>query len=157
MPTAKVVLENVFGMLGIVFWSFQLLPQVIANYQAKTTEGLSAKVGVYYATLAGIKIKKTISMEVAGILPVVFLFLGFLPQYADFLRYQSVQSVSMLFITADASGSVFSLVSLALREEFDLLAALNYIIVFICDLIVVVFYFYYKVRDRKNSMTANPE
>lgn len=28
-------------MLGIVFWSFQLLPQVIDNYKAKTTKGLS--------------------------------------------------------------------------------------------------------------------
>jgi len=53
MPTAKVVLENVFGMLGIVFWSFQLLPQVIANYQVKTTEGLSASMFLLW-TLASL-------------------------------------------------------------------------------------------------------
>lgn len=41
MPTTKVILENIFGMLGIVFWSFQLLPQVVDNYKRKSTEGLS--------------------------------------------------------------------------------------------------------------------
>jgi uncharacterized protein with PQ loop repeat len=41
MPTKQSILENVFGMLGIVFWSFQLLPQAIDNYRAKSTEGLS--------------------------------------------------------------------------------------------------------------------
>lgn len=41
MASTRAILENVFGMLGIVFWSFQLLPQVVDNYKAKSTEGLS--------------------------------------------------------------------------------------------------------------------
>ncbi|KAG0244259.1 hypothetical protein BGX31_009440 [Mortierella sp. GBA43] len=53
MPTAKVILENVFGMLGIVFWSFQLLPQVVSNYKAKTTQGLSATMFLLW-TLASV-------------------------------------------------------------------------------------------------------
>lgn len=90
-------------------------------------------------------------MNAAGILPVVLLFLGFLPQYADFWKSHSVQGVSMMFITADAAGSVFSIISLALREKFDLLAAMNYVIVLVCDLVVVGFYFYYRFRDRKTD------
>ncbi|KAI8595878.1 PQ loop repeat-domain-containing protein [Dissophora ornata] len=53
MPTTKVILENVFGMLGIIFWSFQLLPQVFDNYKAKTTKGLSASMFLLW-TLAAI-------------------------------------------------------------------------------------------------------
>ncbi|KAF9937117.1 hypothetical protein BGZ65_001780, partial [Modicella reniformis] len=206
MPTAKVILENVFGMLGIIFWSFQLLPQIIDNYKAKTTEGLSSsmfllwtlaslgfgsygivehlsipiivqphlfgffsticylqcmyyrqktsrqktffisvgmfvllagiEVGAIFATLAGVNHNVFGTMDAAGALPVVLLFLGFLPQYTDFLRNHSVQGVSMVFITADAAGSIFSLISLALRDEFDLLAAMNYVIVLSCDLVV---------------------
>lgn len=49
----------------------------------------------------------------------------------------------MVFIAGDTSGSVFSIISLALRNEFDLLAAMNYILVLVCDLIVVGFYVYF--------------
>ncbi|KAF9917592.1 hypothetical protein BX616_000530 [Lobosporangium transversale] len=215
MPTAKVVLENVFGMLGIIFWSFQLLPQVIDNYKAKTTEGLSASMflfwtlaslgfgsysiiedlsipiivqphvfgffsttcflqciyynqkkrwsllktlvisfllavgfagieaAAFFGTRAGLVHDVKGTLDAAGILPVVLLGVGFIPQYIDILRLRSVVSVSMVFIGADASGSVFSLISLALRDTFDLLAALNYVIVFVCDMVIVAFYLYF--------------
>ena len=49
----------------------------------------------------------------------------------------------MVFITGDALGSIFSLISLAFREHFDLLAALNYVVVLVCDLIVVGFFVWF--------------
>lgn len=49
----------------------------------------------------------------------------------------------MVFITGDALGSIFSLISLAFRDHFDLLAALNYVIVLVCDLIVVGFFVWF--------------
>ncbi|KAF9998362.1 hypothetical protein BGZ80_006647 [Entomortierella chlamydospora] len=215
MPTSRAVLENVFGMLGIIFWSFQLLPQVIDNYKAKTTEGLSSimfllwtlaalgfgsygiveglsipiiiqphifgffstlcyvqckyysqkerwplprvivatimlflilagvEVGAIYATRAGVDHNVKGTIDAAGILPVVLLGVGFFPQYVDIFRLRSVVGVSMVFIAGDAAGSVFSLISLAFREKFDLLAAMNYIIVFVCDMIIVASYVYY--------------
>ena len=66
--------------------------------------------------------------------------------------------VSMPFIAADAAGACFSLLSLAFREEFDLLAALNYVVVLICDVIVVAFFVYFNklhpelARVRKATM-----
>ncbi|KAG0365706.1 PQ loop repeat-domain-containing protein [Gamsiella multidivaricata] len=225
MPTAKVILENVFGMLGIIFWSFQLLPQIIDNYKAKTTKGLSPimfllwtlaalgfgsysivedlsvpiiiqphvfglfsticflqclyydrkarwsmnhtilisflllislagmEVGAYYGTRAGLRHSVPGTIHAAGIIPVVLLGLGFLPQYVNFLQHHTVQGVSMVFISADAAGSVFSLISLAFREAFDLLAALNYVIVLVCDLIVIGFYIYY---NRFKGPTQTP-
>ncbi|KAG0308539.1 hypothetical protein BGZ99_001114 [Dissophora globulifera] len=215
MPTARVIVENVFGYLGIIFWSFQLLPQVIANYKSKSAKGLSPsmfaiwtlaslgfgaysiveglsipiilqphlfgffsttcfiqclyyggttnwsktvmtlfiiltvmllagiEVAAVYGTRAGVSHDVPGTIDAAGILPVVLLFLGFLPQYKEIIYYRSVVGVSMVFIAADASGSVFSLISLAFSKSFDLLAALNYIIVLVCDLAVVAFYIFY--------------
>ncbi|KAG0045714.1 hypothetical protein BGZ83_009042 [Gryganskiella cystojenkinii] len=250
MANAKSILETIFGMLGIIFWSFQLLPQVWDNYKAKTTKGLSVvmfvfwslaalgfgsysivedlsipitlqphifgcfslivclqcfyygtiqndedkddidlsdgqileggerntweqgkkpvvgrkgrsiqstlvlavicflvsagvEVGAVYGTKAGLAHNVPGTLDAAGSIPVVLLGLGFMPQYLDIFSRRSVVGVSMVFITGDALGSVFSLISLALREHFDLLAALNYVIVLICDLIVVAFFLWY--------------
>ncbi|KAF9905150.1 hypothetical protein EC991_001970 [Linnemannia zychae] len=276
MPTTRVVLENVFGMLGIFFWSFQLLPQVIDNYRAKTTQGLSAsmfilwtlaalgfgsytiveglsipiivqphifgffstvcylqcfyygqgpgkkdasvgageigdsseiseneagkdeedaseteddktrkernvplktilvagvvlflalggvEVGAYFGTVAGIDHNVKGTIEAAGIIPVVLLTVGFFPQYIDILRHRSVVGVSMVFIAGDATGSVFSIVSLILRDTFDVLAAMNYILVLVCDLVVVGFFIYYnkmhpalaRIPENKSAVSA---
>ncbi|GJJ76208.1 hypothetical protein EMPS_08567 [Entomortierella parvispora] len=215
MPSTRSILENVFGMLGIVFWSFQLLPQVVDNYKAKSTEGLSysmffiwtlaalgfgsygiveqlsypiiiqpqifgalstvcylqclyygqrtrwslkwtmiaavfffvamagIQAGAVFATRAGKDHDVKGTIDAAGIIPIILLAIGFMPQYFDIYRDRSVVGVSMPFIAADAAGACFSLISLAFREEFDLLAALNYVVVLICDLIVVVFYVYF--------------
>ncbi|KAI1302839.1 hypothetical protein EDD11_005485 [Mortierella claussenii] len=243
MPTTKVILENVFGLLGIIFWSFQLLPQAIDNYKAKSTRGLSSsmfllwtlaalgfgaysivdhlsipiilqphifgffsttcflqcvyygdgdgwshdkngdggakvelqernkqrccssvkwtksrivllsvvlaivlagvEVAAVYGTRAGIDHNVKGTLDATGILPVILLGLGFLPQYYDIYKLRSVVGVSMVFITADAAGSVFSLISLAFRETFDLLAALNYVVVFVCDMIIVGLFVYF--------------
>ncbi|KAF9977395.1 hypothetical protein BGZ73_006142 [Actinomortierella ambigua] len=217
MGDHRAILENVFGMLGIVFWSLQLLPQAWDNYRTKQVEGLSTSMffiwtvaalgfgsyaivenlsipiivqpqifgvlsaicflqclyytknprwkcslrtitvggvlsfvgmaaieaGAYFATKAGLEHGVQGTRQAAGILPVVILGLGFFPQYFDIYRDRSVVSVSMLFIAGDALGSVFSIISLAFRDEFDLLAAMNYVMVLVCDLIVVVFWVYY--------------
>ncbi|GJJ75399.1 hypothetical protein EMPS_07757 [Entomortierella parvispora] len=249
MPSRKYILENVFGMLGIVFWSFQLLPQIIDNYKARTTKGLSLtmfviwtlaalgfgcysiveelsipiilqphifgllslivclqcfyygqgkgqqqddfgdgqtqglgeaqevhgwsvtswkrgtfghslkrtvllglpsflvlagiEVGAVFGTKAGIAHNVKGTLSASGIIPVVLLGLGFLPQYVDIFHHRSVVGVSMVFITGDALGSIFSLISLAFREIFDLLAAMNYVIVLVCDLIVVGFFIWF--------------
>ncbi|KAF9085915.1 hypothetical protein BGX29_001690 [Mortierella sp. GBA35] len=215
-------------MLGIFFWSFQLLPQVVDNYRAKTTKGLSStmfilwtlsalgfgsyaaieglsipiivqphifgffstvcflqcyyygqgpglskeegenlgkrdvplktilaaaavlflvlaglELAAYYATVAGMDHKVKGTLQAAGIIPVILLTIGFFPQYVDIFRCRSVVGVSMVFITADAAGSVFSIISLVFRDNFDLLAALNYILVLVCDLFIVGLYVYY--------------
>ncbi len=107
------------------------------------------------------------TIEAAGIIPILLLALGFMPQYADIYRDRSVVGVSMAFIAADALGAVFSLISLAFRTEFDLLATLNYVVVLVCDLLVVALFVYYnklnpslareRAQQRASSKTPDPE
>ncbi|KAF9164258.1 hypothetical protein DFQ26_001639 [Actinomortierella ambigua] len=217
MADTRAILENIFGLLGIIFWSFQLLPQVWDNYKTKQVEGLSASMfliwtvaalgfgsyalierlsipiivqpqifgvlstlcflqcmyytsnprwkwslrttivggvllyggmaaveaSAYFSTKAGLDNDVEGTIEAAGILPVILLGIGFLPQYVDIFRDRSVVSVNMVFIVCDALGSIFSIISLAFRDVFDLLAALNYVMVLICDLIVVLLWVYF--------------
>ncbi|KAG9066610.1 hypothetical protein KI688_012518 [Linnemannia hyalina] len=172
MPSTRSILENVFGMLGVIFWSFQLLPQAIDNYRAKSTAGLSYSMfflwtlcslgfGSYgvveelsiplivqpqifgVLSTAGVKNDVKGTVEAAGIIPILLLVLGFIPQYFDIYRDRSVVGVSMAFISADAAGAIFSIISLIFRSEFDLLATLNYCAVLVCDLIVVALWVYF--------------
>ncbi|KAI1315373.1 hypothetical protein EDD11_000932 [Mortierella claussenii] len=215
MASTRSILENVFGMLGIIFWSFQLLPQVIDNYKAKSTEGLSysmffiwtlaalgfgsygvvedlsipiivqpqifgslsalcylqclyygkqtqwslyktviggflmflamagIQVAAIYATRAGEDHEVPGTTTAAGLIPIILLAIGFMPQYFDIYRDKSVVGVSMAFIAADAAGAMFSIISLCFRETFDFLATLNYVVVLICDFIIFGLYIYY--------------
>eukprot|EP01135_Chromosphaera_perkinsii_P002797 Nk52_evm6s227 gene=Nk52_evmTU6s227 len=49
MASAKDVFSIIFGILGLIFWSFQLAPQAWKNYKRKSTDGMSpAMVLVWY-------------------------------------------------------------------------------------------------------------
>ncbi|KAF7319386.1 hypothetical protein HMN09_00276500 [Mycena chlorophos] len=52
MPT-NAVAENVFGTLGTVCWSIQLVPQVWKSYRDKSTEGLSDWLVLSWGIAAG--------------------------------------------------------------------------------------------------------
>ncbi|KAF9344308.1 hypothetical protein BGX26_004540 [Mortierella sp. AD094] len=227
MASTRSILENVFGMLGIIFWSFQLLPQVIENYKKKSTEGLSysmffiwilaalgfgsydvaeklsipiivqpqifgslsalcflqclyygkrtrwslrnivvfgtllfvamagIQAGAIYATKYGEDNQVKGTTVAAGVIPIVLVVLGFMPQYADIYRDKSVVGVSMAFIAADAMGAVFSIISLCFRDTIDILATLTYVMVLVCDLTVFGFFLYYNKLNPSLSRVQN--
>jgi len=37
----NIVAENVFGTIGTICWSVQLIPQIVKSYRTKSTTGLS--------------------------------------------------------------------------------------------------------------------
>lgn len=51
------------------------------------------------------------------------------PQYYVIYRLGEVRGISMLFITIDALGGVFSLLSLVFKQKFDALAGVAYSLV----------------------------
>ncbi|KAF9172020.1 hypothetical protein BGX20_006500 [Mortierella sp. AD010] len=173
MASTRSILENVFGMLGIVFWSLQLLPQVIENYKKKSTEGLSYSMFFIWILAAlgfgSYAVAENLSIPIiygednhvkgttvaAGVLPIVFVVLGFMPQYADIYKDKSVVGVSMAFIAGDAMGAIFSIISLCFRDTLDILATLTYVMVLICDLAVFGFFLYYNKLNPSLSRVRN--
>ncbi|GBC08188.1 hypothetical protein RclHR1_07960004 [Rhizophagus clarus] len=226
----EVVLENVFGIMGTVFWSFQLAPQVHKNWRKKSTKGLAREMillwiissvffGVY-AIILGLSIPlvvqpqifATISLIVyvqcfyyrptkfegskiksgtlfvllmmlfggveaggvyivryantrnvdwvqtfVGIIPVVLLVIGFVPQYIEIYQLKRVIGISLIFMSLDILGGLFSLLSLVFRPPpFDILASFTYLSVVTLDLIIVFLYFFLNwYHSRKESVINN--
>ena len=51
------------------------------------------------------------------------------PQYWEICRRKEVIGISMTFMAVDISGGVFSILSLAFKEDFDVFASITYIVV----------------------------
>ncbi|OBZ82770.1 Uncharacterized protein C2E12.03c, partial [Choanephora cucurbitarum] len=86
-----------------------------------------------------------------GVLPVVFVIVGFLPQYYEIFRERRVIGVSHVFLAMDFFGSVFSIVSL------DVLALVNYIAIGCLDVGILTLYYifeWYQSRKEKDTETA---
>ncbi|CAG8483582.1 9100_t:CDS:10 [Acaulospora morrowiae] len=231
IPGYFVILENVFGLIGTVFWSFQLVPQVYKNWRSKSTRGLSAvmmllwtfsgisygiyaiiielsiplmiqpqlfgaiclicftqclyyehpkfvgrkaKSGFMFLTIVlisavvqttviyGIKAASDRDIRwpetLCGIIPVVFIITGFIPQYYEIYRKGLVCGISLLFMTIDILGAIFSTISLAFRPPpFDTLASVCYISVFILDSIIVLLYYLLKWLHEKRTLDTKGE
>ncbi|KAF8889354.1 PQ loop repeat-domain-containing protein [Infundibulicybe gibba] len=191
MPT-NAVAENIFGTIGTICWSGQLVPQVWKSWREQSTEGLShwmvllwgisaAFLGVYaivqnlniplivqpqlfgflcflswgqcqyYGQHRSKRVASMITISVMllvggfevgmvfaitqefnrgnlgpvrafGILSTVILAVALLPQYWEILRRREVVGISLVFMTIDALGGVFSDLSLVFKTKFDILA-----------------------------------
>nr|CAG8475020.1 8067_t:CDS:2 [Entrophospora candida] len=210
------ILENVFGLIGAIFWSFQLAPQAYKNWHNKNTKGLSPlmmllwtisglmfgiyavvldlsiplilqpqlflmisflcyaqclyydqskifigrklKIVMFYVVgsliLGGIQVAGIFGIResnkhnvkwpevLVGILSVVLLTSGFMMQFIEIYRIKLVRGVSLIFLTIDMLGSVFSIVSLVFRPPpFDLLASFTYVSVLVCDVVIIILYY----------------
>lgn len=198
------------GIVALVFWSFQLAPQVMENWQRKSTKGLSpllmlswtlgslataiynigAEIGGIYSALfvlqpnlfmifsiaccaqcAYYEINKTtgvvygiglivliggfealggifmrgISSEwpflLLGSISLVFFAIGYIPQYITIFSTMRVEGVSLVFLSIDMIGSIFSIASLAMQQNFEPISGACYIVVFVLDLLIMVLYF----------------
>ena len=54
------------------------------------------------------------------------------PQYYEIYKYKEVVGISILFMLIDMAGGVFSDLSLAFKEEFDVVAGVTYSLVVVC-------------------------
>nr|VWP02124.1 Cap60p [Ganoderma boninense] len=189
------VAENVFGTMGTICWTVQLVPQVWKSWRTKSTDGLSEYLmllwgisciflGVYAivqnlnvplivqpqimsalskrskltAVLMGVTIIVVSGGLEAGMIfairpafnrgnraPVTFfgivssvlLSCGLLPQYYEIYKYKEVIGVSIMFMFVDMMGGVFSDLSLAFKDRFDVIAGVAYSLVVVLDGIVL--------------------
>ncbi|PIL25155.1 hypothetical protein GSI_13044 [Ganoderma sinense ZZ0214-1] len=201
------VAENVFGTMGTICWTVQLIPQVWKSWRTKSTDGLSEYLmllwgmsciflGVYAivqnlnvplivqpqimsvlsyvswaqcqyygrkrpkmtAILMGVTIivvsggleaglifairpafnrGNKAPVTFFGIVSTVLLSCGLLPQYYEIYKYKEVIGVSLMFMFVDMMGGVFSDLSLAFKDRFDIVAGVAYSLVVVLDGIVL--------------------
>ncbi|CAO3582053.1 unnamed protein product [Absidia cylindrospora] len=84
------------------------------------------------------------AIEFFGVLPVVTILFGFLPQYWDIFRHHRVEGVSHVFLFMDFFGSLFSTISLAYRPNIDILSLVNYIGIAVFDVGIFVLYYIFQ-------------
>ncbi|KAJ6501898.1 hypothetical protein C8R45DRAFT_1051166 [Mycena sanguinolenta] len=77
------------------------------------------------------------AIQFFGIFSSVLLALGLLTQYYEIYQRKEVMGVSILFMTVDCAGGVFSDLSLAFKPNFDSIAAVTYTLVVVMDGVVI--------------------
>ncbi len=96
------------------------------------------------------------STSFSGSLSTVFFGIGYIPQFYEIYKTAKVEGISLLFLGIDITGSVLSVVSLALQESFEPVSGACYIVVFVCDVLIVILYYLlpilYKPVHDVNSM-----
>ncbi|CAO3608611.1 unnamed protein product [Mucor hiemalis] len=112
------------------------------------------EVGFIYAFKRAQDVQNQGAIRFFGIVPVIFVLGGFLPQYYEIFRDKRVIGVSHVFLAMDFSGSIFSTLALAFSDNMDALNLANYIAIACFDLgILFLYYFFewYQKRYGNNS------
>ncbi|KAJ6480936.1 PQ-loop-domain-containing protein [Mycena sanguinolenta] len=204
------VAENVFGTMGLVCWTVQLLPQLWKSWREKSTEGLSPwlvlswaisspflgayaiilnlnvplilepqlfgtfclvswcqckhyaskrswaaaaamalalalvlggfEVGLVYAVQTMFDAGSVAALRATqfiGIFGSVLLGLGFLPQYVDIWRRREVVGISCLLLTLDMLGGICMDLSLAFKNQLDIVTGITYSFIVVLEAIVL--------------------
>ncbi|KAJ3517762.1 hypothetical protein NLJ89_g311 [Agrocybe chaxingu] len=202
------VAEHVFGIMGTICWTGQLIPQIWKSYHEKSTKGLSPwlvflwglsaifqgaysilqdlniplivqpqlfgflcflswgqchyygghrspRVSilitlvamVFLGTLESVLVVtlrpshnrgKHAPADFFGIFASVLLSLAIFPQYREIYKYKEVIGISLVFISIDIMGGIFNNLSLAFKEEFDIIASVMYSAVVVLESVIVI-------------------
>ncbi|KAG9305587.1 hypothetical protein G9A89_001648 [Geosiphon pyriformis] len=94
------------------------------------------------ATVLAIKVanSKNISWPetTIGILPICLTLLGYIPQFYEIYREKKVQGISLIFLSCDATGALFGMISLFFRAgSYDFISASIFASVFVCDSTII--------------------
>ncbi|KAJ7911325.1 PQ loop repeat-domain-containing protein [Mycena leptocephala] len=76
-------------------------------------------------------------VQFIGISSSVIISLALFPQYVEIWRLREVVGISVLFMVVDLLGGVFSDLSLAFKDKFDIVAAITYSLVVVLDAFVI--------------------
>lgn len=61
-----------------------------------------------------------------GVFAAILIATGLLPQYVEIIKRKEVIGISLIFLTVDILGGIFSDLSLVFRDKFDVVAAMSY-------------------------------
>ncbi|KAF7344016.1 PQ-loop-domain-containing protein [Mycena venus] len=91
-----------------------------------------------------------------GIFSAVLISLALLPQYAEIWQHREVVGISMVFMAVDMLGGVFSDLSLAFKDRFDIIAGITYSLVVVLDGFVVLAALILNPRARQRRQRKTP-
>jgi uncharacterized protein with PQ loop repeat len=61
-----------------------------------------------------------------GVFASILIATGLIPQYSEIIKRKEVVGISLVFLTIDILGGLFSDLSLIFRDHFDVVAAASY-------------------------------
>ncbi|PCH44423.1 PQ-loop-domain-containing protein [Wolfiporia cocos MD-104 SS10] len=93
--------------------------------------------GMVYAIRPSYKRGNGTGAEFFGILSSVIIAVALLPQYWEIYKRREVVGISVLFMTVDMMGGVFSDLSLAFKSSFNIIAGVTYSLVVVMDGLVI--------------------
>jgi len=96
------------------------------------------EVGIIYAVKSSVKKGSTVPLKSLSVTNSVFNGLGFIPQYWEIYKRKEVTGISLMFMAVDIAGGVFSILSLAFKEKFDVFASVSYGVIVVMDGAVVI-------------------
>ncbi|KAF7333784.1 PQ-loop-domain-containing protein [Mycena venus] len=137
---------QLFGFFSLLSWGqCQYYAQKRSARMAALTTGAMLVIGGFEAAMvfalrgaygartdAGLR-----GVQFLGISSSVIISLALFPQYVEIWRLREVVGISVLFVVIDLLGSVFSDLSLAFKDKFDIIAAITYSFVVALDAFVI--------------------
>ncbi|KAI0473372.1 PQ loop repeat-domain-containing protein [Xylariaceae sp. FL0804] len=95
-------------------------------------------------------------MIVVGVVAAIFLAAGLLPPYGEaWKRKGRIIGINWIFLAMDCLGGLFSLLSLAAQNNFDILGGVLYILVVILELGIFISHIVWRCRTRSIRRQAN--
>ncbi|KAF9780299.1 PQ loop repeat-domain-containing protein [Thelephora terrestris] len=96
------------------------------------------EMGIIYAVKYSKRKGSTVPLKSLSIMNSVFNGLGFIPQYWEIYKRKEVTGISITFLLADICGGVFSILSLAFKQKFDVFASVSYAVIVVMDMAIVI-------------------
>ncbi|KAJ1903146.1 hypothetical protein LPJ81_003216 [Coemansia sp. IMI 209127] len=110
-------------------------------------------VGIWKGIEHAIDEKQDSAVTFLGVLPAIFIALGFFPEFYVNIKEKSVE-MSSFFILLDTLGGTFSTISLAFDHTFDYVASITYLIVVFLDIVLAALKFYFYMRRKQGKIRS---
>ncbi|TCD71814.1 hypothetical protein EIP91_003157 [Steccherinum ochraceum] len=129
---------HLFASLCFVSWAQCLYydrkyskAKALAAFLAMMTVVAGFEAGMIFAIKASpaYNAGNTAPVKFFGIMSAVIISLALLPQYYEIYKHKEVIGISTTFMLVDCLGGVFSDLSLAFKDKFDVIAAITYSLV----------------------------
>jgi len=136
------VQPQLFGFLSFVSWG-----QCMYYDKKKSLYSALLMTGTLILVVGGLEVGFVFALRPSmnihgiqffGVFASVLIACGLLPQYWEIAKRREVVGISLLFLSIDILGAVFSDLSLVFREKFDILAFILYTLVLVMDGVIVI-------------------